>query len=120
MAEQKSKVKMDRLEDFIELAKSGRDIRAEVVLRRETLKQNVHPDETDDIREEKDVYLLMADFDFPGEMGGKEKVTKVYFLGDLNETEIEEKVNCGIANERLKMDYKRLEDAKINFEEKLF
>ena len=62
----------------------------------------------------------MADFEFHGEMARKEKVTKVYLLGDLNDTEIEEKVNCGIANERLKMGYRRLEDAKINFVEKLF
>jgi hypothetical protein len=47
-------------------------------------------------------------------------VTKVYMFGSSEESPDSVKINKSIANARLKMDYQRLKDAKISFEEKYF
>jgi hypothetical protein len=54
-------------------------------------------------------------------VGGEvQNVTKVYMFGSLESSQDVTKVDRNIANERLKMDYKRLRDANITFEEKYF
>ena len=114
------RVYKERLEDFISLAKSGKKFQIEVNLRKEIVKQVTHPEETDNLEVERILYLLMADFTMVGAPGERHEVSKVYALGDINETEVDEKVTRNIANERLKMDYHRFRDAKIDYQEEFF
>ena len=68
---------------------------------------------TDDIDIETDMCLLMADFTPVRRTGGKqEKVTKVYAVCPINESEIDAKPTRYIAGEGLKMDYSRLLEAR--------
>lgn len=109
----------ERLEGFIELAKSGQQLRILVDLYARNVKQLGHPDETDDIMDELDMSLLVADFSALG-IDDEPRVTKVYAVSPINEKEVDAKITRHIANERLKMDYKRLQDAHIELEEKYF
>jgi hypothetical protein len=110
----------ERLEDFIDLAKGGKKVQVKVHLRKEIVKQTGHPEETDDISVEMDMALLIGEF-IPVDLQGEgHLVTKVYGIASINETEVDEKIIRNIANERLKMDYKRLKDGRIEFEEKFF
>jgi len=108
-----------RLESFIELAKSGKQVKILVNLYTRDVKQLGHPEETDDVMDELDMCLLIADF-IPLGLEGEPRVTKVYAVCTINESKVDAKITRNIANERLKMDYRRLQDAKIEFEEKLF
>lgn len=110
----------ERLEDFIDLAKKGEKVRVKIHLRKEVVKQMGHPEETDNMSIETDVALLIGDFVPVGLQGVGRKVTKVYGIASINETEVDEKIIRNIANERLKLDYKRLKDGRIEFEEKYF
>jgi hypothetical protein len=110
----------ERLEDFIDLAKKGKKVRVKVHLRKEIVKQMGHPEETDNMSVEMDMALLVGDFVPVGLQGEDRMVTKVYGIASINETEIDEKIIRNIANERLKTDYKRLKDGRIEVEEKFF
>jgi len=112
-------VRRTRLESFIELAKSGKQVKILVDLYSRDIKQLGHPEATDDVPEESDKSLLIADF-IPRGLEGEPRVTKVYAVSPIDENEVDAKVTRSIANERLKMDYKRLQDAKIEFEENFF
>jgi hypothetical protein len=108
-----------RLEDYIALAQQGKPVRVEVKLRTQAVLQKVHPEETEDLRAEIAMYLLVADFTLAAE-GGSCVVSKVYAFGAEKEPRESAQVNRSIANERLKMDYKRLKDAGIAVDEKYF
>ncbi len=108
-----------RLESFIELAKSGKQMKIQVNLYSRDVKQLGRPEATDDVMEELDMSLLIADF-IPRGLEGEPRVTKVYAVSSIDESDVDAKVTRSIANERLKMDYRRLQDAKIEFEEKFF
>ena len=110
----------ERLEDFIALAISRNKGRFEVNLRKEIVKRKVFPEETDNLKVEKDLYLLMADFTLVDLNDKSRKVTKIYAFGDINENEVEEKLIRTIANERIKLDYQRLRDADIKCQERFF
>jgi len=112
--------KMNRLEDFIALAKQGEKVRAEIKLRKEVVKQRIHPEDTDDMKAEMDMYLLIGDY--LCQAGGQitATISKAYVFGSAEESLTEAAVNKSIGNERLKMDYRRLKDANIVFEEKYF
>jgi len=108
-----------RIEDFIALAKEGKDVKAEINLRKELIAQKLHPGDSEEMKGEVDMYLLLADYIFS--VGNwKKPVSKIYVYGSSEESLNDAKINKSIANERLKMDYKRLQDAKIFFEEKYF
>ncbi len=110
-----------RLEDYISFAKSGKTVRLKTRLYKNWFKQVSQSNATDDIDTEVDKSMLMADFT-PDEIqqGMPEKVTKAYMICPVNENEIDEKTTHHIANERLRMDYARLREAGIRFEEKFF
>jgi hypothetical protein len=108
-----------RIEDFIALAREGKDVHAVIQLKRLPVTQKVHPGATEDLRTEVDMYLLMADYTFTVEKEIK-YVCKVYMYGSMEEPAGAFWVNTNIANARLKADYRRLMDAKITFEEKYF
>jgi hypothetical protein len=108
-----------RIEDFIALAKEGKQVNASIELRKKFVSEKVHPGTFDQIKSEVDMYLLFGDYTFSI---GKDitKVSKIYMYGSSEESLNEANVNKSIANARLKMDYKRLRDAKIILEEKFF
>jgi len=108
-----------RIEDFIALAKEGKIVNLTVELGKKLVSQNVPPGVTEDMKDEVGMYLLTADYFFKVEKDIK-LVSKVYILGSSEESPDALKVNASIANVRLKMDYRRLKDAKITFEEKYF
>jgi hypothetical protein len=119
MAGVNEKSEFGRIEDFIALAKEGKDVHAEIGLKKQVVAQKVHPDETEDMKGEIDMYLLIADYIF--RVGKDMKlVFKVYMFGSSEESPDAAKVNKSIANTRLKVDYQRMRDAKITFEEKYF
>ena len=108
-----------RIEDFIALANEGKQVKASIELKKQFVSQKVHPGETEEMKDEIDMYLLMGDYSFTAE-GKTKKVSKIYVYGSSEESLNDAKINKSIANERLKMDYKRLQDAKITLEEKYF
>jgi hypothetical protein len=109
-----------RLEDLIALAISRNKGRFEIDLRKEIVKQETLPEEVGKQKNRKNWYLLMADFSLVASGGEECTVTKVYAFGDIHETGAEEKVIQSIANERLKIDYLRFRDARIEYQEKYF
>ncbi len=111
--------KIGRIEDFIDLAKEGKDVHVEIELEKQVVAQKVHPGDTADMKREIDMYLLIGAYTF---RVGKDvkQVSKVYVYGSLDEPPGIFMVNTNIANARLKMDYKRLRDANIKVEEKYF
>jgi CBS domain-containing protein len=119
MSELRDEIRLSRLAYFIGLAKKGKKVRVEVDLRKQRVAQRVHPDETDDMTGDADLYLLIGDFLCESE-GQTSTISKIYVYGAMSESVVAGRVNSGVANERLKMDYQRLKDAKIAFEEKYF
>jgi hypothetical protein len=112
-------IEFGRLEDIITLASEGKDINAEVELKKQVLTQKVHPEDTEGMKREIDMYLLIGVYTF--QIGNEIKqVSKVYVYGFLEEPPGAFWVNVNIANARLKIDYQRLKDAKIVFKEKYF
>ena len=111
----------ERLDDIIRLARSGQTVLLDIQVYNKLVKQVNRSESTDDIDIETDLALLMADF-FPaaGSTGKAASVTKVYAVSLLNENEIDAKTTRHIANQRLKMDFIRLKEAGVKFEEKYF
>jgi hypothetical protein len=119
MVEISGKSELLRIEDFIALAKEGKGVNVTIDLRQEFAAQKVHPGDTEELKAAIDIYLLFGDYTF--KIGKWEKVvSKAYMYGSTGESLNDTKINKSIANERLKMDYKRLREAKIVFEEKLW
>jgi hypothetical protein len=119
MVEVSGKSELLRIEDFIALAKEGKGVNVTIDLRKQPVVQKVHPGDTEESKGELDMYLLFGDYTF--KIGKWEKVvSKVYMYGTVGETLNETKVNKSIANERLKLDYQRLKEVNIHFEEKYF
>ncbi len=119
MVEVSGKGELLRIEDFIALAKEGKDIKVEINLRKQLVSEKVHPGGTEEMKSEIDMYLLLGDYTFS--IGNwKKMVSKIYMYGSTGESLNDAKINISIANERLKMDFKRMQDVKITFEEKYF
>jgi hypothetical protein len=108
-----------RLEEFIEHAREGKKVSVEVGLRKDAVTQKVHPEESETMSREMYMYLLIGDFVFKVD-GEKTKVSKVYMYGSAEESLDAARIDRHIANQRLKMDYQRLKDVKIEVEEKYF
>ncbi|MFO8011053.1 MAG: hypothetical protein R6U89_09615 [Dehalococcoidia bacterium] len=120
MSEINTETGIVRLEDFISMAGRGESVKLEVELHKENVIQKVHPDITDDSSMETEMYLLTAKYTHAGPGGETNSVKKVYLHGWAGESAVESQVNRHIANERLKMDYERLSNAGVTFEEKFF
>jgi hypothetical protein len=112
-------IEFGRIEDFIALAKEGKDVHAEVVLEKQVVAQKVHPGDTGDMIREIDMYLLIGAYTFSVGKDVKQ-VSKVYVYGSLDDLPGVFFANTNIANARLKADYRRLRDANIKVEEKYF
>ena len=114
MTEQKI---FNRLEDFISMARNGEKVDLTVVLNKRIFTRKFDSYTTGDPEDEIDMYILSADYLFVV-AGEAMEVTKYYVSGIEGESFIATKSNMHVANERLKMDYKRLREAKIIFSEK--
>ena len=110
---------INRLEDFIGLAKQGKKINLKVELTKYPIISNQPPEKRYLVSAKKDMYLLIADFLF-GNEPDIITISKVYAMGCADEAATEDQSNKEIANARLKMDYERLKKVSINFEEKFF
>jgi hypothetical protein len=111
----------DRLDDFIKIARSGKSVQLEIKTHRDIVKHVSQSESTDDINVESDMALLMADFKMvPFTPGDPKMVSKVYAIGNINASEPDAKTTSHVANQRLRMDYARLKEANINFEETFF
>jgi len=110
---------LSRLEDFIELARGGKRVKCDMELRKQSLAQRVHPEETPDMTDEIETYLLIGDYTFDMDKQSH-KVSKVYMFATEEESLNAARVNKSIANSRLQMDYERLKGAGVTFKEKFF
>jgi hypothetical protein len=108
-----------RLEDFIVFAGTGAKLHASLTLEKQLVTQKVPHEKSEEKENELDMYLLTAVFTFKME-GGDRMVSKVYLLGSTRESAHDSRVHVNIANARLTADYKRLRDAHITIEDKLF
>jgi hypothetical protein len=118
MAGGNGKGELGRIEDFIALAKEGKDVKVTINLKKQLVTQKVPPGDTGDLKREIDMYLFMAIYTFSAKYNfGAEKqvnqISKVYMLAFSEESPDNLKINTAIANARLKMDYQRLKDENI-------
>lgn len=119
MAEELEKRELNRIEDFISIAKEGKEVQLSVSLRKQTVTQKLRPEEKNVLKNEADIYLLIADFSFTaGTLTGK--ISKIYVSGTVDEPLNATRQQTSIANSRLKMDYLRLRSVNIIFEEVFF
>ena len=110
---------LNRLEDFISLSRGGETVTLTVVLNKQFITRKFDPYTMGDPEDEIGMYILSADYMF--DLGGEVKeVTKYYVSGIEGESPGDTKRNFHVANERLKMDYKRLREAEIVFMEKFW
>jgi len=107
---------VSRLQDFISLAGKGEKVDLTVTLTKQIFTRKFYPSKTGGSEDEIDMYILTADYSFLVE-GKTYEVTKFYASGIEGETLNETQHNVYIANQRLKMDYKRLREAEIVFAE---
>jgi len=108
-----------RLEDFISLAKQGQYIEVSIDLKKQIVIPKVNQGESGDIKIESELYVLLGEYIFIVE-GNVRKVSKPYMYGVSEESANMALREIQIANERLKMDFDRLREANIIFEEKYF
>lgn len=111
--------RLNRLEDYVELAKQGTEVRVEVDLRRELVERRFQPQEPDHPTRGRSVYLLVGDYSCDAE-GETTRISKVYVFGSPEESVAAGREKRTIANARLKADYQRLKNANIRFEEEYF
>jgi hypothetical protein len=107
----------NRLEDFISIAKKREKVDLTVELSKRIFTRKFGSFTMEAPEDEIDMYIFSADYLFVV-AGEAVEVTKYYVSGIEGESLIATKNNIHIANERLKMDYTRLKEAKIIFLEK--
>jgi hypothetical protein len=107
---------VSRLEDFISLARNGEKVDLAVTLNKQIFTRKFYPSKTGVSEDEIDMYILTADYSFLVE-GKTYEITKFYTSGIEGETLNETQHNVHVANQRLKMDYKRLRETEIVFAE---
>jgi hypothetical protein len=108
-----------RLEDFITIARKGKDVELTVELGKQLYTRKFAPHTMGDPGDEVDMYILAAKYVFVIE-GKIHEFTKFYASGVEGDSPSAVQREIDVANERLKMDYKRLRDANIIFSEKFW
>jgi len=108
-----------RLEDFITIARKGKEVELTVVLDKQLYTRKFPPYTMGDPGDEIDMYILAANYVFVVE-GKIHEFTKFYASGVEGDSPSAVQREIDVANERLKMDYKRLRDANIIFSEKFW
>jgi hypothetical protein len=107
----------NRLEDFISIAKKGEKVDLTVVLNKRIFTPKFGAFTMENPENEIDMHIFSADYLFVV-AGETIEITKYYGSGIEGKSLIETKNTIYVANERLKIDYKRLREANINFLEK--
>ena len=109
-----------RLEDFISLAKQGKQIQVLIDITKKIVTPVVDPlQKPEDEKGNNNMYLLIGEYSFT--VAGEElKVSKVYAFGTFTHSRDSLEQNMSYSNDRLKMDFNRLKEVKIKFEEKFF
>lgn len=109
-----------RLEDFISLAKEGKYVQVSIDLKKQVvIPKVINQRESGNVKIETELYVLLGEYSFNVE-GNIKKVSKPYMYGVSEESTNIVLLEKQIANERLKMDFNRLREANITFEEKYF
>ena len=109
----------NRLVDFDDLARQGKQVSARVELREQPVVQKVHPGDTEEMRREVSSFLLIADFWL--EVDGRTyQVPKVYCMSHSGSSSGVSRADRDIANSRLRMDYVRLKEAGVELDEQYF
>ena len=108
-----------RLEDFITIARKGKEVELTVGLDKRLYTRKFAPYSMGDPGDEIDMYILAANYVFVVE-GKIHEFTKFYASGVEGDSPSAVQREIDVANERLKMDYKRLRDANIIFSEKFW
>jgi len=108
-----------RLEDFIEIAKAGKQVELKVELREQSMIQSINTGELNDAEDKISTYLLIANYTFKID-DQSHALSKVYMFATFEESLTSSRMNRTIANARLQVDYNRLKAAHINFHEKFF
>jgi len=109
----------NRLEDFIAIARKGKDVGLTVALAKQLFTRKFPPYTMGDSGDEIEMYILAANYVFVVE-GKTHEFTKFYASGVEGDSPSAVQREIDVANERLKMDYKRLSDANIIFSEKFW
>lgn len=109
----------NRLEDFISLAKDGEKIALSVSLNKQLFTRRFYSTASGEAEDEIDMYILSADYLFSIDESQTE-VKKLYAFGIEGESSDSTQKNVHVANDRLRMDYKRLKEAGIVFAEKFW
>ena len=104
----------NRLDDFITIARKGKEVELTIVLDKRIFKRKFAPSTMGDPGDEIDTYILAANYVFVVE-GKIREFTKFYAFGVEGDSPSAVQREIDVANERLKMDYKRLREAKIIF-----
>ena len=108
-----------RLEDLITIARKGKKVELTVELDKQVYTRKFAPHTMGDSGDEIDMYIFAANYVFVIE-GKIHEFTKFYASGVEGEAPSAVQREIDVANERLKMDYKRLRDANIIFSEKFW
>jgi hypothetical protein len=108
-----------RLEDFITIARKGKAVELTVALDKQLFTRKFAPYTMGDPGDEIDMYILAANYIFVVE-GKIHEFTKFYASGVEGDSPNAVQREIDVANERLKMDYKRLKEAKLIFLEKFW
>jgi hypothetical protein len=110
---------LNRIEDFISLAKQGQGIEVSIDLKKEIVIPKINRGESGTVNIESEFYVLLGEYSF--NVGGDvKKVSKPYMYGVSEESSNTALREVQIANKRLEMDFNRLREANIIFEEKYF
>lgn len=108
------------LEDFIALARKGKQLKAKVSIRisKPCPESEAPPSDKEKLIIES--YMLIRDYVFKSEIDEKQ-ISKTsllgYFFGTEEESFDAKKMICQAANEYLRYDYRCLREAEVQFEE---
>lgn len=108
-----------RLEDVIFLAKNGKFVKGSVRLAKQLIEIRIKPETMDASAEWTEAYLLLGNYLFLFDDRAKD-ISKVYAFGKANSDGSVSVLDKLVANERLKVDFKRLKAARVEIEEEYF
>jgi hypothetical protein len=108
-----------RLEDVIFLANNGKFVKGSVSLDKQLIEIRIKPETMETGAEWTEAYLLLGNYIFLFDDRARE-ISKVYAFGKARSDGSVSVLDKLVANERLKVDFKRLKAARIEIEEVYF
>ena len=124
MAQMNNPCELKILEDFIEIARDGKHVEAEVELRSYCTNAGddslpCFTDAVPNVNDHIDNCIMIADYTF--KIGGQScRLSKIYMFTTQADSLEQTRDNWVIANARLNVDYKRLKAVHIDIVEKYF